>query len=67
MTIPSEFIITDPSINKIAHYKKNIYGDYTVSTICNNKESTQVKSYTTASKDYDYCSSLWQNYDVVVV
>ena len=64
MPIPSEFIIQDPSINKTAHYKKNIYGDYNVKTTHNNKEFTQVKSYITASKDYDYCSCQWQDYVV---
>jgi len=66
MPIPSEFIITDPSINKTAHYKKNIYGDYSVKIITNNVETLEVKTYKTAANDYDYCSSLWQDYVVIV-
>lgn len=67
MKIPSEFIIQDPTNNKTAHYKKNIYGDYSVKIIHNNKESTEIRTYKTATNDYDYCSSLWQDYSVEII
>lgn len=64
MKIPTEFIIQDPTNNKTAHYKRNIYGDYSVKIITNNVETLEVKSYKTAANDYNYCSSLWQDYVV---
>lgn len=63
-TIPFEFSIIDPTNNKTAHYKKNVYGDYSVKIITNNEETLEVKSHKTAADDYDYCSSLWQDYVV---
>ena len=66
-TIPAEFIIEEPVKNKLAHYRKNVYGDYTVKIIEENKEEIKVRSILRCIEDYNYCSVFDMDYSIKII
>jgi hypothetical protein len=60
--LPAEFIIEQPVKNKMAHYKRNVYGDYTVKIVEGNKEEVKVKSILRCIEDYNFCSVFDMDY-----